>query len=171
MEQNYTFEGQRPDEDVIFVYKRHPWVLSKAAFLGIGLIIILIFAYLIFGASVYTSVLLVLVIIFALALAAYNWFIYNNFLYILTNQRIITIEQRSLFSRRLSETELDKVQSIAVDVKGFIKTLLNFGNIKITTAGVDPVMVLENVENPYELQQKIAKYCKKLENQPKTIIR
>lgn len=167
METQFTFEGQRSDENVIFVHKRHPWVLSKVAFLGIGLVVILIFAYLTFGASIYTSVLLVLIIIFALALTAYNWFIYNNFLYILTNERLIIIEQRSLFSRRLNESELDKIQNIAVEVKGFMKTLLNFGNIKITTAGVDPVMILANVENPYEVQQKIAKYCKKI-NQSNT---
>jgi len=159
---DYTFEGQRPDEDVIFVQKRHPWVLSRAAFIGIGLVIILILAYLILGASIYTSILLVAVIIFALGLGAYNWFVYSNFLYILTNQRIITIEQRGLLNRRLSETELDKIQSLAVDVKGLMKTFLNFGNIKITTAGVDPIMILENIENPYEIQQKIAKYCKTL---------
>lgn len=162
---DYTFEGQRPEEDVIFVHKRHPWVLSRPGFLGIGLIILLIIAYLIFGASLYTSILLVLVIIFSLALALYNWFIFNNFLYILTDQRIITIEQRGLLNRRLNETELDKIQSIAVDVKGLMKTMLNFGNIKITTAGVDPVMVLENIENPYEVQQKIVKYCKKLSDE------
>lgn len=161
---DYTFEDQRPDEEIIFVLKRHPWVLSRAGFFGICLVVVLIIAYLIFGASLTTSLLLVVLIIFALFYTFYNWFLFNNFLYILTNQRLIIIEQRGLFSRRINETELDKIQNINVEVKGIIKTLLNFGNIKITTAGVDPVVVLENVENPYQIQQRIAKYCKKLED-------
>lgn len=162
MQANYTFEGQRSDENVIFVQKRHPWVLSKAGFIGIGLIVLLIAAYLIFGASAITSILLVAIIIFILLYSLYLWFLYNNYLYILTNQRLIIIEQRGLFNRRLNESELDKIQNIAVEVKGPTKTLLNFGDIKITTAGVDPVMILANIENPYEIQQKIAKYCKKI---------
>ena len=72
------------------------------------------------------------------------------------------MEQIGLFTRRLNESELDKIQNLTVEVKGMTKTLLNFGDIKITTAGVDPVMILQNIENPYEIQQKIAKYCKKL---------
>lgn len=175
-EKNYTFEGQRNDEDVIFVQKRHPWVLSKSGFIGIGLIILLIVAYLIFGASLLTSVLLILVIIFVVAYGGYLWFLYNNYLYILTNQRLIIMEQISLFRRRLNESELDKIQNVTVEVKGVMKTMLNFGDIKITTAGVDPVMSLQNVENPYGVQQTIAKYCKKLEDSseskaPKPIIR
>jgi len=60
---DYTFEGQRPDEEIIFVQKRHPWVLSKAGFLGIGLIVLLVVSYLIFGASRVTSLLLIAFII------------------------------------------------------------------------------------------------------------
>ena len=158
----FTFEGQRTDEDVIFVQKRHPWVLSKSGFIGLGLIVILIVSYLIFGASKITSILLIILIIFFIFYSIYIWFLFNNYLYILTNQRLIIIEQKSLFSRRISESELDKIQNIAVEVKGPIKTFLNFGNIKITTAGVDPVMILENVENPYLVQQKIIKYAKNI---------
>ncbi len=172
----YTFEGQRSDEDVIFVKKQHPWVLATAGFIGLGLIILLAVAILIWGLSGITSLLIVLVIIFALVYGGYRLFIYNSYLYILTNQRLILIEQKGLFSRRLSESELDKIQNIAVEVNGPIKTLLNFGNIKITTAGVDPVMVVGNVENPYLVQQEIIKYSKNqslpaVAPEKKTIIR
>lgn len=162
MNQNFTFEGQRSDEDVIFVLKRHPWVLSKAGFIGVGLIILLIISYLIFGASIVTSILLIGLIIFVMVYSLYIWFLYNNYLYILTNQRLIIMEQVGLFNRRINESELDKIQNVTVEVKGIMKTFLNFGNIKITTAGVDPVMVIFNVENPYEIQQKIVKHCKKI---------
>lgn len=165
MEQNYSFEGQRPDEEIIFVVKRHPWVLSKPGFIGVIVIIVLILAYLFFGASKITSILLVFFIIFVIAYSFYIWFLYNNYLSILTTQRLIIMEQAGLFSRKINESELDKIQNITVEVKGFIKTLLGFGDIKITTAGVDPVMVMQNIENPYKLQQEIAKYCKKMEKE------
>ncbi|MBM2820553.1 MAG: hypothetical protein HW405_313 [Candidatus Berkelbacteria bacterium] len=159
-EEQYTFENQRPDEDVIFVKKRHPWVLSRAGFIIIVLVIVLVVSIMIFGFSNVSSIVIILIIIFGVLHTGYLWFLYSNYLYILTNQRLIIIEQSNIFSRKLSESELDKIQNITVEVKGPIKTFLNFGNIKITTAGVDPIMILENVEDPYKLQQEIIKYSK-----------
>lgn len=158
--QDFTFDGQRADEDVVFVNKRHPWVLASAGFLCLGLVVALILLILFFGLSHITSIVIIVLIVFFLGYGFYQWFTYNNFLYILTNQRIIIIEQKGLFGRKITEAELEKIQNLTVEVKGLIKTLLNFGNITLRTAGIDPVMVLSNVENPYEIQQKIIKYCK-----------
>lgn len=163
MESKFSFEDQRPDEEVIFVQKRHPWVLSKPGFIGIAIILALVISFLFFGFSRATSYLIFGVVFFFILYGLYLWFLYNNYLYILTNQRLIIIEQNGLFSRKITESELDKIQNITIEVKGFMRTLLNFGDIKITTAGVDPVMFLLNVESPYEVQQKIVKYCKKID--------
>ena len=100
-------------------------------------------------------------IIFILGYAFYIWFLYNNYLYVLTNQRVIIIEQSGFFSRQIVETELDKIQNITVEVKGLMATILNFGDIKIRTAGIDATIILKSVNNPYEVQQKIIKYTKK----------
>lgn len=175
-EQNYTFDGQRADEEVIFVSKRHPWVLAPAGFVVIILIAILVLSFLFFGLSRPTSYSIVILTIFFLIYGFYQWFIFNNHLYILTNQRIIIIEQKGIFSRKITEAELEKIQNASVEISGALKTFLNFGNITLRTAGTDPVMILANVENPYEIQQKIIKYCKNYsENEPKrnekTIIR
>ena len=88
----FSFEDQRGDEDVIFVLKQHPWVISKAGFIGVILIALLIIAYLIFGFSKVTSILLVAEIILIIIYTLYVWFLYNNNLAILTNQRLIIIE-------------------------------------------------------------------------------
>lgn len=160
MQEQYTFDDQRADEEVVFVNRRHPWVLAGAGFISIVVIIILILSILFFGLAHFTSFLIVAMVLFFLLFGFYQWFVYNNYLYILTNQRIIIIEQSGLFTRKIIETELEKIQNMTVEVKGPIKTILNFGDIIIRTAGVDPTIQLVNVENPYEVQQKIIKYCK-----------
>lgn len=159
---DYTFDGQRTNEEVVFVLKRHPWVLAKAGFFGIGLIIVLVLSFLFFGFSKVTSALIVVFILFVLIYGFYQWFIYNNYLYILTNQRIIIIEQNGFFARKIVEAELDKIQNVTVEVKGMMRTFLNFGDILMRTAGLDPVIILRNIEDPYGTQQKIVKYCKKI---------
>lgn len=158
--EEYHFDGQRTDEDVIFLVKRHPWVLAPAGFISMGLVILLAIFIVIFGLAYFTSVLIIIIILFFILYGFYQWFLFNNYLYILTNQRIIIIEQTGFFNRKVTEAELEKIQNISVEVKGAVKTLLNFGDITLRTAGIDPVMILQNVENPYDLQQKIIKYCK-----------
>ena len=160
MKEEYKFDGQRPDEEVIFVSRRHPWVLASAGFIALGLIILTVLLVLFFGFFSITSIWLVALAVFFLIFGFYQWFVYSNYIYILTNQRVILIEQNSLFGRKITEAELEKIQNITVEVKGLVGTLLNFGNITLRTAGVDPIMVMINIENPYEIQQKIIKYCR-----------
>ncbi len=157
----FSFDGQRSNEDVIFVLKRHPWVLAKPGFLFIGIVILLVVGIIIFGLSNITSVMIIGFICFTLLYGGYIFYLYYNFIYILTNQRIIVIEQSGIFSRRLTEAELNKIQNISFEIRGPIRTLLNFGHVQIRTAGVDPTIVLKDVDNPYEVQQKINKYLMK----------
>ncbi|MFA6492829.1 MAG: PH domain-containing protein [Patescibacteria group bacterium] len=159
-DEKFQFDGQRSDEDVIFVIKRHPWVLASAGFWLIGFIIVTVIFILLFGLSHITSFLIIAVILFFVIFGFYQWFVYNNYLYILTNQRIILIEQNGLFGRKITEAELEKIQNSTVEIKGLVKTVLNFGDITLRTAGIDPVMILSNVENPFDVQQKIIKHCK-----------
>lgn len=173
MQEEKTFEGQRPDEEVIFISKRHPWVMAQAGFLCLVLIIVLVIGFLFFGFSKTTSILLISLVIFFLIFGSYQWFLYNNYIYILTNQRIILIEQAGLFTRKITEAELSKIQNVTIEIKGPVKTFLNFGDITLRTAGVDPIMILSNVENPYKIEQEIIKHAQKisLDKSPKNIIR
>ena len=165
MNEKYSFEDQRPDEDVVFLKKRHPWVLARTGFIVLILVIILVVAIVVFGFSNVSSIIIIGIIIFGLIYIGYSWFLFNNYLYILTNQRIIIIEQSGLFSRKISETELDKIQNVTVEVKGPTQTFMNFGDIKITTAGIVPETMIENIEDPYKIQQEIIKYSKKVDAQ------
>ena len=159
-DKEYQFDGQRADEDVIFAIKRHLWVLAPPGFLSVGIIAVTVLLLLFFGLSYVTSFVIIALVIFFIIYGFYIWFVYNNYLYVLTSQRIIIIEQSGLFGRKITEAELEKIQNVTVEVKGLTKTLLNFGDVILRTAGTDPTMVLSNVENPYEIQQKVIKYCK-----------
>lgn len=163
MKEEYRFENQRPDEDVIFVQKKHPWVLSKGFFIIIVLIAFLVISIVIWGFSAISSFIIFAVVLISGFFSWYLWFTYSNSVSILTSQRIIIIDQGGLFSKKITESELDKIQNILIEIKGMSQTLLNFGNIKITAAGNEPIMIIENVENPYDLQQEIIKNSRNIE--------
>ncbi len=81
--------------------------------------------------------------------------------WIVSNQRIIDIEQKGLFKREISEFSLARIQDITVDVSGFLPTLLQFGNVHIQTAGEEEKFVFKQIPNPHRAKNLILKLCEK----------
>lgn len=83
------------------------------------------------------------------------WTDYYLDAYYLTNKRIIYVEQRGFFSREVSSFRLDRIQDISSDTPDFLATMLNFGNIEITTASALQPFVMRTVPDPDGLKNKI----------------
>jgi hypothetical protein len=77
--------------------------------------------------------------------------------WIVTNERIIDIEQKGLFKRDITEFKLNKVQDVSFEIKGIIPTLLVYGNLRITTAGFDRNCIFWTVPNPQQIKNTILK--------------
>ena len=157
---NYSFRGQRPDESVVLVTKQHIWLLMPIllAWAFIGAIITA--SLLIFGASKVTSITLAVLIFIGLIYTFYSWFTWNNSQYIVTNQRVIKIDQVGLFNRMISEAEIHRIQEISTEIKGPLRTMLNFGTVRIKTASDDSKLDLGDVTDPYDVQQAIVQIQK-----------
>lgn len=63
------------------------------------------------------------------------WTHYYLDLWIITDRRIILVDQVHFFNRDVSMIRLERLQDINVSVSGVIPTLLNFGTIKVQSAG------------------------------------
>lgn len=77
--------------------------------------------------------------------------------WIVTNHRIINIEQQGLFARTVSEQRLEKIQDVTSEVKGLFQTMLDFGTVFIQTAGEEPRFIFKQIPDPYEVARKITK--------------
>jgi uncharacterized membrane protein YdbT with pleckstrin-like domain len=103
--------------------------------------------------------------IFILVLSAYVlaiWLLYFNSLidyyldvWIVTNERIINIEQKGLFSRTIAELKLYRIQDAKAEVKGIIHTLLDYGTITVQTAGEEAHFVFKQCPEPYRISRQI----------------
>ncbi|MBC7503497.1 PH domain-containing protein [Candidatus Gracilibacteria bacterium] len=71
-------------------------------------------------------------------------------LFIITDQRIIGIEQVSSLSRRVSECGLDRVQEVNAEVTGIFQTVLHYGHVHIHTASENSDMIVSYAPNPVE---------------------
>lgn len=160
-EGTFEFENQRPDEKIVLVKKRHPWVLFKAGLIVILIIALIVISFLIWGASSISVTVLIVGALFLVIFLMGRFFVYNNDIFIVTNHRLINIDQSGFFTRRVSEAELENIQNVTYVIKGPIKSMLNFGDIEIQTAGNAPGLVFRNVENPHFVQERIVELQKK----------
>ena len=149
------FEGQRDNEEVIFILRKH-WInLIKPSFwLFLGLIIVFIILRLA-GASSFSAYAFFIWLGLGGTYWVYNWLIWLKDIYILTDQRIIDRDQRSLFSFTVSEAPLENIQDISWEKTGFISAIFNYGNIYVQTAGAKEKIVFENIAYPRRMKERI----------------
>ena len=86
---------------------------------------------------------------------AVAWTNYYLDLWVVTDRRIIDIQQHGLWSRKISECRLDRVQDISTEVRGFLPTLLGFGDVRIQTAAEAERFIMKDVPHPYEIKDAI----------------
>lgn len=88
-------------------------------------------------------------------------FWYANFLdywldvWIITTERIISIEQKGLFARNFSEQRLYRVQDVTSNVKGFLPTVLHYGDIVAQSAGAEQTTILKQVPHADVMARRI----------------
>lgn len=97
-----------------------------------------------------------------------RWLDYYLDVWIITDQRIIDIEQRGLFNRQTSEIAIERVQNVTVEVAGLIPTMLKFGNIKIQTAG-EGEFTISQVPNLDQARELIVKHSQSKRSAPQTL--
>lgn len=154
---NFTFRGQRPDEEVRLVVRRHPivffWPLLQSTIALAFIVLALIF----WGLSdiFYIVVTVLILIIFSLIFKIS--FIYSNSFCLVTNQRVINVDQRGFFNRVITETDYAKIQEVTNSTAGMIGTTFNIGEINILTAGKESQLTIKNIPDPYNIQQEITK--------------
>ncbi|MBI2263407.1 PH domain-containing protein [Candidatus Berkelbacteria bacterium] len=153
----YHFEGQKENERISIVAKQHPFVLTWPVLKVTLLFLVVIFLFLIFKASLFPSIALAIFVLVGGMYLFTTWFLWRNYLYIVTSQRIVVVRQKSFFHRQVTEAPLDKIQDVTFEVKNFFQNIFDYGMVKIRTAGTAEVIQLDNVRNPYLVQQEIIK--------------
>ncbi|MBP9812309.1 PH domain-containing protein [Candidatus Gracilibacteria bacterium] len=76
-------------------------------------------------------------------------------LFIITDSRVIGIEQISTLSRRVTECSLDRVQEVNANTAGVLQTLFGFGDVHIHTASETSNMIVNYAPDPIENARRI----------------
>lgn len=159
-DQNYRFDGQHDDEEVLFLFRRHPVVMR------LGLVAVMVGMVVgMLPVTIWPERLGYLWFILpGMALGGlflfYQWIGWYYSVFILTDQRFVQIEQKGMFDRAVVDIGLDKIQNINYSVSGIQETLLGFGTISLQTFVGD--LVLDKIHHPAKIQEKLVKIIKEL---------
>lgn len=88
------------------------------------------------------------------------WTNYYLDLWLVTDKRLVSVDQAGLFYREVTTLSLVNVQDVTVEQYGVIETLLNFGTLTVQTAGpTTNNMSILGVARPNAIRDKIVKQC------------
>lgn len=158
----FSFEGERPYENVKILLYRHWFVLFLRlipfAFLAVLPIILDIFLGAFIAKIGLSGLFYFIIILFYMVW--WNGLFYAITMYLLdtwlvTDHRILDNEQHGFFSRTLTEASLSKIQDQSVNVRGLIPTFLDYGYLDVQTAGTIPKIEMKQIPHPNAVKTKI----------------
>jgi len=145
-----------PAEEKTAQFRKHWWTLA----IEIGFIILLAIAPLFLLGFFYSNFILtlkmglltiMLYIIWLSAIWILGFIIWMNYyldVWILTNKRLIDVNQKKLFHRDIATLRLENIQDIKIEISGIINTFLKIGNIHVQTAAGSNEFTMYGIKNP-----------------------
>ena len=162
------FPSDEKDEKIVMSLRRHGFTLIKILAKGLFFAVVPAGIYLLMQKTGSTADLFEGPVAYPLSVAGLSMYylgltlyIYNAFVdyyldnWIITNHRIISIEEKNLFNRVISELKLYNVQDITAESKGIIPTIINYGTIFVQSAAEKERFVFHDVPRPFENARKI----------------
>jgi hypothetical protein len=149
------FDDQFDNEEVLFVFRKHPLVMRKGLIIGMlcllaGVIPAAVKPDLGFG---WFFAGLGIGFVVGGVLFSPSWISWFYSVFIVTDQRLIQITQKGLFHRSVVDMRLSQIQMVNYQVAGLQETLLGFGTIMMQTFVGD--LIIHDVHHPAAIQKKL----------------
>ena len=149
------FDGQRDGEQILQVWRRNPVTTLKEGLTVVGATLLVVASMRFLGASLVTSLAFGVWLTVVPLYTGITWYRWWNDLYVLTNQRLVDVDQKRLFHRAVAEAPLENIQDVSFETRGIIQTLLNYGTVMVQTAAVTTEIDIIGVTDPQAIQQLI----------------
>lgn len=163
----YHFQGQHENEEVLRIIHRH-WFNISVHYAASVLVTLVILSSFIAIPAIFPDLLSVVhpslfyfvfntFVLFMWIYAFLVWIDYYFDVWIITNERIVNIEQKGLFARQVSELKFSRVQDVTSVVDGFFPTILNFGDVYVQTAAEQERFAFRQIPDPYAIKDMVMK--------------
>lgn len=147
------------ENETVILEKRKHWfiIFSKTFTLGVAFIFGIIFSIALIQ-FVHQPLIVVLAAFWSLVIWIAFFILWTDFYLdtlIVTDKRIIDIEQKGLFLREVAMMWIGNIQDLTVEVKGVLHTFLSIGDIHIQTAGEQREFIITGLHNPEAIKEQI----------------
>lgn len=156
------FEGQRPGEKVLFIFRRHISTTRKGILFLIVMTIIGFLPILIWRDLNQMVLIWMGFVLLGLIGWGYSYILWYFSLYVVTNQRLRQISQKGIFKKSVVDLGLDKIESISYSIPGFFASMSGYGTILIQTIVGD--LTISNVSKPEKVYNKLQNAAKLAED-------
>lgn len=98
-----------------------------------------------------------------------EWTDYYLDFWVITNERIIDVEQKGFFHREVTSFHYGQIQDITVETRGLIETLFKFGTLHVQTAGHSRQIIIKDASHPEDARSlilRLAEKARSTQNQP-----
>lgn len=170
----FSFQNQEKDEKILLFLRRHlitniSWLIPSLLLLILPPILSLFAPFLerfflspIFLPGNYLTIFLIFYYLFVfnyMFISFISWF-YN--IGIVTQKRVIDIDYSDIVHRYISFTKLSLIEDVTYRQTGFIRSLFNFGDVFVQTAGTHSNFEFLSVPQPsyatHAIQELIGKH-------------
>lgn len=158
------FPSQQPNEKIYLVFREH-WFRLALKFSIVGFLALLPIFIRIFLPSIvieisedYSEIVSLFTQVYYLALLLsvfLIWVLYYLNLGIVSEYRLVDIDQRGLLKHEVSELNLDSIEDVTSETIGLFGNILNYGTVFIQTAGATERFEFDKIHNPKMVAGKI----------------
>lgn len=151
-----------PNEKILHTVRRHGFIFALEAATFIILMLLPLSALIFPGVKGFLNTSFVVTgNIFTFCLFLYSiwvlvfwllisilWTDYYLDAWVVTDLRLIDIDQRGLFNRKISAVRHDMIQDVTIKIPGVLATFIKYGDIQVQTAGETAQFEFKGVADP-----------------------
>jgi hypothetical protein len=152
-DKNKQFDDQLEDEEVIFVFRKHPIVMRKGFVIAMLALLLGTVPSLIKPEYIYLFGGLAAGFVLSFLIMLPSWITWYYSVFIVTDQRLLQISQKGLWKKSVVDIAIGQIQMVNYEVSGFQETTLGYGTIMMQTYVGD--LVIHEVHHPAKIQKKM----------------
>lgn len=143
---------KKQEEALLAVYRKGMLPYSKGPILSLLVMPFLIGVgvYMPHLLSLFTAIMIGIFIVGVMLLK--SWYLWIRSMFLITNMRVIALEQKGLFHKETQEAYFIEVCQVGTKVKGLMKSLFKYGDVLVQTQAE---MWLMDIERPHEVREEI----------------
>lgn len=159
------FESQLDNEKIYLILREHPILISFRLFfilflVGLGIVgqvfLPRLLPFELTDTAAGVTTLLFSIYYLGLLLGALLVIVfYYLSLQIITDMRMVDVDQHGLFGRKVTEIQIENVEEVTSHATGFLATIFTFGNVLVQTSGSVAEFEFNHVAHPEQVKKLI----------------